>query len=121
PPVPPSITWSPFPGPFLFRFPRRPRPRGVRLTATVPPGTPAVLSVWISVVYERETAGFHFYEKLPLVPPLGISYELGVDGISLLMVLLTSIIIVAGVFASWTITVRSQVFYALLLAIGTGG
>ena len=36
------------------------------------------------------------------------------------MVLLTSIIIFAGVFASWTVTVRSQEFYALLLALVTG-
>jgi NADH-quinone oxidoreductase subunit M len=43
-----------------------------------------------------------------------------VDGISLLMVLLTSIIIFAGVFASWTVATRSQEFYALLLALVTG-
>ena len=42
------------------------------------------------------------------------------DGISLLMVLLTSIIIYAGVFASWTVATRSQEFYALLLALVTG-
>src|SRR5258708_28255765 len=49
-----------------------------------------------------------------------MNYELGVDGISLLMVLLTSIIIFAGVFASWTVSTRSQEFYALLLALVTG-
>ena len=62
-----------------------------------------VLSLWIYVRYDREAAGFQFYEKLPLVPPLGISYQLAVDGMALLMVLLTSIIIFAGVFASWTV------------------
>src|SRR2546425_11986478 len=39
---------------------------------------------------------------------------------SLLMVLLTAIIIFAGVFASWTVASRSQEFYALLLALVTG-
>src|SRR6266516_6360799 len=39
---------------------------------------------------------------------------------SLLMVLLTSIIIFAGVFASWTVKERSQEFYALLLVLVTG-
>src|SRR6266480_4678833 len=84
------------------------------------PFVAAVLSLWIYVAYDREAAGFQFYEKVPLVPPLGISYELGVDGVSLLLVLLTSVIIVAGVFASWTVAVRSQEFYALLLALVTG-
>jgi len=40
------------------------------------PGFSTILSIWIFVTYEREAAGFQFYEKLPLVPPLGISYEL---------------------------------------------
>src|SRR5690349_1165433 len=119
-PILSMITWSPFIGALLIMFTARHSPRAVRLIAAVTTGISAVLSLWIYVFYERETAGFQYYEKVPLVPPLGISYELGVDGISLLMVLLTSIIIMAGVFASWTVTVRSQEFYALLLALVTG-
>src|SRR5207248_10323571 len=107
-------------GALLIMFTARHRPLAVRLIAAVTTGVSALLSLWIYVAYDREAAGFQFHEKLPLVPPLGISYELGVDGISLLLVLLTSIIIVAGVFASWTVAVRSQEFYALLLALVTG-
>jgi NADH-quinone oxidoreductase subunit M len=114
------ITWSPFVGALLIVFTARHRPLAVRVIAAVTTGISAALSVWIYVAYDREAAGFQFYEKLPLVPPLGISYELGVDGMSLLLVLLTSIIIFAGVFASWTVATRSQEFYALLLALVTG-
>src|SRR2546425_22279 len=119
-PVLSLITWSPFVGALLIMFTARHRPLAVRLIAAVTTGVSSLGALWIYVVYDREAAGFQFYEKFPLVPPLGISYELGVDGISLLLVLLTSVIIVAGVFASWTITVRSQEFYALLLALVTG-
>jgi len=114
------ITWAPFLGALLIMFTARRSPVAVRLIATVSTSVSTVLSLWIFVVYDREAAGFQFYEKLPLVPPLGIAYELGVDGMSLLMVLLTSIIIFAGVFASWTIAVRSQEFYAHLLVLVTG-
>ena len=114
------ITWMPFIGALLIMFLARHRPLAVRLIAVVTTAISTVLSIWIYVAYEREAAGFQFYEKLPLVPPLGISYEMGVDGMSLLMVLLTSIIIFAGVFASWTVKTRSQEFYALLLALVTG-
>ena len=114
------ITWAPFVGALLIMFTARHRPRAVRWIAAVTTGISAVLSIHVYAAYDYETAGFQFYEKLPLVPPLGISYELGADGISLLMLLLTSIIIVAGVFASWTVQVRSQEFYALLLALVTG-
>jgi len=63
-------------------------------------GISTLLSIYAYATYNHEAAGFQFYEKPRSVPPLGISYELGVDGISLLMVLLTSIIVSAGVFAS---------------------
>ena len=119
-PVLSIITWMPLVGAVLIMFTARHRPLAVRLIALVTTAVSAVLSVFIYVAYDREAAGFQFYEKVPLVPPLGISYEVGVDGISLLMVLLTSIIIIAGVFASWTVATRSQEFYALLLALVTG-
>jgi NADH-quinone oxidoreductase subunit M len=119
-PVLSLITWAPFVGAVLIMFTARRSPLAVRLIATVSTGVSALLAVWIYVTYDRQAAGFQFYEKFPLVPPLGIGYELGVDGISLLMVLLTAVIIFTGVFASWTIPVRSQEFYALLLALVTG-
>ncbi len=119
-PVLSVITWMPFVGAVLIMFTARHSPLAVRVIAALTTTISAVLSLWIYVRYDREAAGFQFYEKLPLVPPLGISYEVAVDGISLLMVLLTSIIIFAGVFASWTVGTRSQEFYALLLALVTG-
>jgi len=119
-PVLSLITWSPFVGALLIMFTARRRPLAVQLIAAITTGVSTLGSLWIYAAYDRESAGFQFYEKLPLVPPLGISYELGVDGMSLLLVLLTSVIIFAGVFASWTIAVRSQEFYTLLLALVTG-
>jgi NADH-quinone oxidoreductase subunit M len=114
------ITWAPFVGALLIMFTARHSPLAVRLISVVSTGVSMVLSLWVFAAYDRDAAGFQFYEKLSLVPPLGIAYELGVDGMSVLMVLLTSIIIFAGVFASWTVAVRSQEFYALLLVLVTG-
>src|SRR5262249_59539686 len=114
------ITWSPFVGAVLVMFPARHRPVLVRWISLVSTAVCLVLSIRIYWAYEREAAGFQFYEELSLVPPLGINYQLGVDGMSMLMVLLTSIIIFAGVFASWTVKERSQEFYALLLVLVTG-
>jgi NADH-quinone oxidoreductase subunit M len=79
-----------------------------------------VLAVGVYAAFDPGAPGFQFQERYPLVPPLGIAVELGVDGISVLMVLLTAIIIFGGVFASWTVRVRDQEFYALLLALTTG-
>ena len=114
------ITWAPFVGALLIMFTARHSPLAVRLIAVASSVVSTVFSVIVYVAYDREAAGFQFYEKVALVPPLGINYEFGVDGMSLLMVLLTSIIILAGSFASWTVKTRSQEFYALLLALVTG-
>jgi NADH-quinone oxidoreductase subunit M len=114
------ITWAPFVGALLIMFTARRSPLAVRLIAVATTGVSTLLALWIYVAYDRQAAGYQFYERVSLVPPLGIAYEVAVDGISLLMVLLTSVIIFAGVFASWTVAVRSQEFYALLLALVTG-
>jgi NADH-quinone oxidoreductase subunit M len=114
------ITWAPFVGAVLIMFTARHRPLLVRGLAVTSTGIALLGTLLIYFSYDREAAGFQFYEEISLVPPLGIKYQLGVDGMSLLMVLLTSIIIFAGSFASWTVKVRSQEFYALLLVLVTG-
>jgi NADH-quinone oxidoreductase subunit M len=114
------MTWAPFIAALVIMFFARTRPLLVRWTSLVGTSVSLVASLWVYWTYDRAAAGFQFIEELPLVPSLGISYYLAVDGMSALMALLTSIIIVAGVFASWTVKVRSQEFYALLLVLVTG-
>lgn len=62
----------------------------------------------------------YFVEQFPWFPSLGIQYFLGVDGISVAMVILTSIIIFTGSLASWYVDIRTKEFYALLLLLVTG-
>jgi NADH-quinone oxidoreductase subunit M len=114
------MTWAPFVAALLIMFLGRRRPLLVRVTAVLGAFVSLVASLYVYWAYDRVAAGFQFGEKFALVPSLGISYELGLDGMSALMVLLTSIIIFAGAFASWTVKERGQEFYALLLLLVTG-
>lgn len=114
------MTWAPFLAALAVMFLARQRPLLVRGLSLAGATLSLVASLWVYVTYDRTAAGFQFVERMALVPSLGISYELAIDGMSALMVLLTSIIIVAGVFASWTVKERSQEFYALLLVLVTG-
>ncbi|HEV8456702.1 MAG TPA: hypothetical protein VGR44_00265, partial [Methylomirabilota bacterium] len=114
------ITWAPFVAAVLIMFLARHRPLLVRGIAVCCTSLSLILSVATYSCYDREAAGFQYFEEIALVPPLGINYQLGVDGMSLLLVLLTAIIIFAGTFASWTVKERSQEFYALLLVLVTG-
>jgi NADH-quinone oxidoreductase subunit M len=119
-PVLSIITAAPFVGALLIMFAARNRPALVRGLALASTAVSLVLSIHLSLAYRPDVGGFQFTERYPLVPSIGVAVELGVDGISILMILLTSIIIVAGVFASWTVRVRDQEFYALLLTLVTG-
>jgi NADH-quinone oxidoreductase subunit M len=114
------MTWAPFLSAIVIMFAARHRPLLVRWTALVGSAISLAASLWVYVAYDGTAAGYQFREDFSLVPQLGISYQFGVDGMSALMVLLTSIIIFAGVFASWTVKERSQEFYALLLLLVTG-
>jgi NADH-quinone oxidoreductase subunit M len=114
------MTWAPFVAALFIMAFGRSRPRFVRLTALAGSAVSTVCALWLFANYDMTTAGFQFFEEVALVPTMGISYQLAIDGMSLLMVLLTAIIILAGVFASWTVKTRDQEFYALLLLLVTG-
>src|SRR5687767_15274524 len=114
------MTWAPFVAALVVMFVARNHPLLVRWVSLAGATVSLVASVWVYWAYDRGSAGFQFNEEFALVPSLGISYLFAVDGISALMCLLTSIIIFAGVFASWTVKMRSQEFYALLLILTTG-
>jgi NADH-quinone oxidoreductase subunit M len=119
-PVLSIMTWAPFVAALIIMFFARRRPMLVRWVSLAGATVSLVASLWIYWAYDYDLAGFQFHEEFSLVPSLGISYLLAVDGISVLMSVLTSIIIFAGVFASWTVKERSQEFYALLLILVTG-
>jgi NADH-quinone oxidoreductase subunit M len=119
-PVLSIITWSPFVAALVIMAAARHRPLLVRGTAVAGAVVPLALSIWLCFAYDRTAAGLQFGEKFALVPSFGISYELALDGMGLVLVLLTAIILFAGVFASWTVKTRGQEFYALLLLLVTG-
>ena len=51
---------------------------------------------------------------------INIQYSVGVDGISVLMILLTGIVIFSGVFASWNVSYLSKEFFVSLIVLTTG-
>lgn len=62
----------------------------------------------------------HMVERVPWFESLGIQYHVGLDGMSMCMVILTSFVIFTGVLASWHVKVRVKEFFALLLVLVTG-
>jgi len=77
-------------------------------------------AAWVYLSYDRTLAGFQFAEKVPWIPSLGVSYSLGVDGLSVPMLLLTAIIIFTGALVSWNLENRAREYFVLLLLLVTG-
>ncbi len=79
------------------------------------------LSLPLFWTFDTATAGFQNAVSIPWIESWGISYSLGLDGISLLMVLLTTFIMPLAVAGSFTYIVkRERAFYAMLLLLTTG-
>lgn len=77
-------------------------------------------SVAVAATYDRGLGGLQRVEDYALVPSLGIHLKLAVDGWGVALLLLTGIIIVTGVLASWSVPRRDRDFFALLLVLVAG-
>ena len=80
-----------------------------------------LLSLWLVAIFDPDLAGFQAIEKAVWIKSFGISYFLAVDGISLLLVLLTTLITVICVLASWNdIQSRLKAYLILFLVVEAG-
>ena len=93
--------------------------RGVRLGRWVALATAVVVfgaSIPLWTHFNTSTFDLQFVERLPWIPALNSTYYLGIDGISLPLILLTTLITIPVVVAAWTvIESRPAQYYAAFL------
>ncbi|MBK7929341.1 MAG: NADH-quinone oxidoreductase subunit M [Bryobacterales bacterium] len=71
--------------------------------------------------YDSSNGGFQFIERAEWIPSLGIQYYIGIDGISLLLMVLTAVTAVVATLSSWAaIEERLKQYYAMLLLLQVG-
>ncbi|MEX2298368.1 MAG: NADH-quinone oxidoreductase subunit M, partial [Dongiaceae bacterium] len=76
------------------------------------------LELWFS--FDRGTSNFQFVERVAWLPEFGIAYHMGVDGISVLFVLLSTLLTPICVLASWdAIRTRVKEYMIAFLALET--
>jgi NADH-quinone oxidoreductase subunit M len=66
------------------------------------------------------TAQFLYELQYNWFPSLNISFHLGVDGISIAMIMLTSFVVIAGILVSWNIEKMIKEFFFLLILLSMG-
>lgn len=80
-----------------------------------------LLSLFLIARFDLNAAGYQFMERAEWIPTIGAQYLLGIDGISLLMMVLTTLISAIAVLCSWqSITERTKLFYSMVLLLETG-
>lgn len=92
----------------------------IRVAALAAAFIAVFLSAWVYFSYDMTAGGYQFVEKYDWLPVLGISYHLGVDGISAPLVLLTGVVMFTGVLISWGLDDRPREFFTFLYILATG-
>jgi NADH-quinone oxidoreductase subunit M len=92
-----------------------------RLIALVTFAIEFVVSLGLWWSFDPTNAGWQSLVDVAWIPSWGIRFTIGVDGIAVMMVLLTTFIMLLAVGGSWTsIRARAHSYYALLLVLTTG-
>lgn len=92
----------------------------IRVTALAASFFAMFLSAWAYFSYDKAVGGYQFVEMARWLPDLGISYHVGVDGMSAPLILLTGVVMFTGVLISWNIDDRPREFFAFLFILATG-
>jgi NADH-quinone oxidoreductase subunit M len=84
-------------------------------------GIEALLSLPLWFLFNPAAAGMQFTAEVPWIPQWGIYYRVGIDGISLLLVLLTTLLMPLTVLGAFNyIQKRERAFYAMMLLLEAG-
>ncbi len=95
--------------------------RAIKWFATVITGVDFLLAIPLWLLYRADGAEFQFATKAAWIPSVGVQYIFGVDGFSILLIMLTTLLGFIAVYSSFTaITEREKEYYIFLLLLQTG-
>jgi NADH-quinone oxidoreductase subunit M len=115
------VTYIPLVGALLIVFLVPKEKTGtIKALATAFAAVDFVVSLPLWWVFERGRDGYQFVEKASWIPSLGVSYHFGIDGISLILILLTTLVGLIAIYSSYSaISDRQKEYYVLLLLLQT--
>ncbi len=115
------ILFTPLAGALLLLLVPKQQENTIRIIANFVALVGFLLSVPLWWWYNPSGATFQLVERAPWIPSIGAEYFLGVDGLSVLLILLTTMMGSIAVLSSWlAITERVKEYYIFLLVLQTG-
>jgi len=116
------ICYLPLAGALLIIFGiNKDNTKAIKTVATVVAGLDFLVSIPLWFWYDPAGPEFQFEFVREWIPSVGVSYHFGVDGFSVLLILLTTLLTFISVYSSFTaITHREKEYYVFLLLLSTG-
>ncbi|MDQ3174160.1 MAG: NADH-quinone oxidoreductase subunit M, partial [Acidobacteriota bacterium] len=114
------VTWLPTVGAIiLLALFKKNQARAIKKFATAWFGLAFVASLLL-LTYNRAVGGMQFLEDCQWIPVIGARYQMGVDGVTILLIVLTTLLGAIASLSSWNyIQKREKEYYALLLFLQT--
>jgi NADH-quinone oxidoreductase subunit M len=115
------VAYIPLVGAILLLVMRGANDSLIKRTATIVVLIDFIVSVPLWFAFDRDGEVFQFLESHSWIESLGIRYEFGIDGIALLLILLTTLLGVLAFLSSWSaIKTRQREYYVFMLLLQTG-
>ncbi len=92
----------------------------VKAISLVATGVPFLLATWLYFSFDKTTASYQFVQRFDWIPLLGAQYYVGIDGLSIALIFLTTLLLFIAVPASFSIEKAQKAYYALLLLLEVG-
>ena len=112
-----AILWLPAAAALLILLIPKEQIKAIQGVALIGAGISLLLSWSLLGSFDASSAALQFSERLNWVPELGMTYSLGVDGLSLPIVLLTTLITMACLIASLGMTERMKAYFAWFMLL----
>src|SRR5207245_1421020 len=114
------VTFMPAAGALLLLFYNRGHGRSIRMFALLVTLLTFIFSLHLVAHFDSSNPDFQFGLKIPWMPSLGIDYAMGIDGISIFLILLTTLLSPLAMLASWSIHERLKEYFIFMLLLETG-
>jgi NADH-quinone oxidoreductase subunit M len=118
------IIFFPLVGVVLIVLLRQEQVRAVKLVGIMTAAVDFLLSVYLYVQFDSRGTGMQFVERVGWIQGLNVSYYVGADGISLLLIVLTTLLTPIALLSSWnaiTRRLKEYILFMLLLEVGMLG
>ncbi|MET0831545.1 MAG: proton-conducting transporter membrane subunit, partial [Acidimicrobiia bacterium] len=120
PPVLALLVATPAVGAVLLMLLPRRRPELLMPVGVLVSMVPVAIAGWMLVAFETGEAGFQFTQRVLWYQPWDIAWNVGVDGISLLLVALTALLFPLSLLASRSIDTNLRMYLVAMLVLETG-